>query len=85
MDSLDYEYNESNLYDYTYQEKISKEDLIDLRNALSSLNPIEKKLIKDRYFNDITQINLAKMYNTNQVKISREEKKVLCKLKAKMY
>ncbi len=85
IDSLDYEYNNNDLYDFTFQESVAKEDLIDLRNALSSLNPIEKKLIKDRYFNDITQANLAKMYNTNQVKISREEKKVLCKLKAKMY
>ncbi len=84
-DSLDYDYNDNNLYDFVYKENISKEDLIDLRNALSSLNPVEKKLIVDRYFNNITQSDLARMYNTNQVKISRDEKKILCKLKAKMY
>ncbi len=84
-DSLDYDYNDNNLYDFVYKENISKEDLIDLRNALSSLNPVEKKLIVDRYFNNITQSDLARIYNTNQVKISRDEKKILCKLKARMY
>ncbi len=84
-DSLDYEYNDTNLYNFIEKENLSKEELIDLRNALSSLTEEEKKLIKDRYFNNITQSHLAKLYNTNQVKISREEKKILCKLKAKMY
>lgn len=85
IESLDYDYNDNNLYDFIEQESISKDVLIDLRNALSSLTPMEKKLIKDRYFNNLTQSDLARIYNTNQVKISREEKKVLCKLKAKMY
>lgn len=84
-DSLDYDYNDVNLYDFVANENISKEELMDLRNALLTLNPLERKFIKDRYFNNITQSNLARMYNTNQVKISREEKKILCKLKAKMY
>ena len=85
IESLDYNYDDSNLYDFTTYETVSKDVLIDLRNALSSLSPQEKKLIQDRYFNNFTQSDLARIYNTNQVKISREEKKVLCKLKAKMY
>ena len=84
-DSLDFEYDDTNLYDFIVKEDLSKEELLDLRNALNSLTIEEKQLIKDRYFNNITQSDLAKIYNTNQVKISREEKKILCKLKAKMH
>lgn len=83
--SLDYEYTDSNLYDFVSKEDVSKEQLIDLRDALNSLTKEEKELISARYFNNITQSDLAKLYNTNQVKISRDEKKILCKLKAKMY
>ena len=45
----------------------------------------EKKLIKARYYNNYTQQELARIYNTNQVKISREEKKILYKLRTRMY
>ena len=83
-ESLDYNYDNCNLYDFIEQENVSKDDLIDLKNALLSLNQEEKELIKARYFNNITQKDLANLYNTNQVKISRDEKKILCKLKSLM-
>ena len=83
-ESLDYNYDNCNLYDFIEQENVSKDDLIDLKNALLSLNQDEKELIKARYFNNITQKDLANLYNTNQVKISRDEKKILCKLKSLM-
>lgn len=83
-ESLDYNYENCNLYDFIEQENVSKDDLIDLKNALLSLNQDEKELIKARYFNNITQKDLANLYNTNQVKISRDEKKILCKLKSLM-
>ncbi len=83
-DSLDYNYDDCNLYDFIKQEHVSKDDLIDLKNALLSLNKDEKELIKARYFNNISQKDLANLYNTNQVKISRDEKKILCKLKSLM-
>ena len=83
-DSLDYNYDDCNLYNFIKQEHISKDDLIDLKNALLSLNKDEKELIKARYFNNISQKDLANLYNTNQVKISRDEKKILCKLKSLM-
>ena len=44
----------------------------------------EKKFINARYYNNYTQEELANIYNTNQVKICRDEKKILSKLKAKM-
>ena len=83
-DSLDYEYDGSNLYDFINVEKVSRDSIIDLKNALSSLNTSEKRIISARYFSHYTQSELAKRYHTNQVKISREEKRILSKLKARM-
>ena len=85
IDSLDYQYNNEDLYNIVFKENLSKDDLIDLKNALNSLTKNEKELINARYFNNYTQQELANIYNTNQVKISREEKKILSKLRAKMY
>ena len=79
MESID-----NNEYNITYYERISKDDLIDLRNALKSLTNEERQLINARYYHNYTQSELAEIYHTNQVKISREEKKILCKLKANM-
>ena len=76
--------NIDNLYNIEDKTNLLKEDLIDLKNALNNLTNEEKLFIKRRYFNNITQSNLAKLYNTNQVKISREEKKILTKLKNNM-
>ena len=72
------------LYNITDYTNISKDQLIDLRDALNNLTEEEKLLIKERYYNNHTQSALAKMYHTNQVKISREEKKILTKLKISM-
>lgn len=74
--------NNDNISTY---ERIDKDDLIDLKSALRSLSNEEKMIIKARYYNNYTQKELANIYNTNQVKISRKENKILCKLKAKMY
>ena len=84
-DSLDYEYNNTNLYDFINTENVTRDELMDLKDALCSLTEEERKIINARYYNNYTQSELAKIYNTNQVKISREEKKILSKLKAKMY
>lgn len=85
IESLDYQYEENALYDFISDKKIPFENLIDLKDAINSLTPYEKELINNRYFNDITQMDLAKKYHTNQVKIYREEQKILSKLKARMY
>ena len=84
VESLDYQYEDNDLYDFISREDLSLDELIDLRNALSSLSYEEKELIRKRYFENLTQMELARRYNTNQVKISRDEKKILMKLKAKM-
>ena len=83
-DSLDYEYNGNSLYEFIQNDHFSKDELLDLKDALKSLTVDERRLIRARYFSDYTQTELAKLYKTNQAKISREEKRILLKLKAKM-
>ena len=54
---------------------------IDLNNSINTLSKDEKDLIKYRYFNDLTQSEVANIMNTSQVSISRQEKKTLKKLR----
>ncbi len=71
-----------NLYDtIPYQEKGFNEDVLDLKEALTRLSEEEQRLIKYRYFEDMTQSETSKMMGLSQVKVSREESKILQKLR----
>jgi len=84
VQSLDYCYDEgNNLYNSIQSDNI-KDYLIDLRDELKRLNPDEKKLIEDRYYNDLTQTELSKITGISQVQISRKETKILQKLKKRL-
>lgn len=85
LESLDYEYENGDLYNVVSIESLSKDQLIDLKNAMDLLDENEREFIIQRYFFNKSQQELAKTYDTNQVKISRDEKKILMKLKEKMY
>ncbi|MCT4584710.1 MAG: SigB/SigF/SigG family RNA polymerase sigma factor [Peptostreptococcaceae bacterium] len=52
-----------------------------LGRAMSKLNEIEIKIIKDRFFNSKTQMNIAKELGVSQMTVSRIEKKIISKLK----
>ena len=54
---------------------------IDLNYSINTLSDNEQALIKYRYFNDLTQSEVANIMNTSQVSISRQEKKTLKKLR----
>lgn len=87
--SLDEELNDTGrvitLLDVTpKEEKISKEQMLDLKEAFKYLSENEKELIINRYFNDLTQSEVAELMGVNQVYVSRMEKKVLTKMKKKM-
>jgi len=62
----------------------SLDDLILLRDELSKLTDFEKKLIEKRYNKDLTQAETAKALGISQVQVSRNEQKVLLKLKNKL-
>ncbi len=61
-------------------EKIT--DTLALREAISSLPQGEGKLITLRYFHNLTQEQIARLLGMTQVKVSREEKRILKKLRS---
>lgn len=82
--SLDDDTNDVDLYNYISFDNMDKDELILLRDALNKLDKEEKELIFKRYFYNMTQSEIAKQYGINQVKVSREEGKVLTKLRTYM-
>lgn len=84
VESLDYAYEEENmdLYNSIGTEEIGmNEEILDLKNAISSLPQEEQQLIIARYFNDLTQQETSKTLGMSQVQVSRKETKILEKLK----
>lgn len=72
------------LEDTIKDNKLDLNELVSLKDALNNLNNEEKKLIYERYYNDLTQTEIAKRDNISQVKVYRLERKILDKLKDKM-
>ena len=57
-------------------------DKLMINSMLENLTDKERKVIICRYYKDMTQGNVAKLYGTSQVQISRIEKKALSKMRA---
>ena len=72
------------LEDTIKDNKLDLNDLVSLKDALNNLSLEEQKLIYERYYNDLTQTEIAKRDNISQVKVYRLERKILDKLKDKM-
>lgn len=82
--SLDETINEDETF--SYYEVIPDEDYdldnkIMLEESLKGLSDSEKRLLELRYYKDRTQTEVAEIFNTSQAGISREEKKILVKLR----
>ena len=87
VQSLDYSYDDENsndLYNLISDKDTIKLELIDLKEELKRLNPEEKQLIKERYYEDLTQTEISKKTGISQVQISRKESKILEKLKKRL-
>ena len=69
------------LYEVIPSENGDYDQLIMLNDSLAKLDEKEKKIIELRYFEDRTQMETAKYFNTNQTRISRQEQKILKKLR----
>lgn len=83
VDSLDREIEEDGKKVFLYDVVGENKDLTDnifLYDELDKLSKEELMILKERYFFDKTQQDVAKQFGVNQVKISREEKKILKKL-----
>ena len=57
---------------------------LSLKMAIEKLTPDAKKLITLRYFRDFSQVEVARIMGLSQVKVSREEKKILALLKKEL-
>lgn len=65
-------------------EQIKTFDKLALRMAVEELSDMHKKLIMLRYFKDLSQVRVAKILGISQVKVSREEKKIMRILREKL-
>ena len=59
-------------------------DSICLKEEFSKLSYENQRLIQERYFNERTQSEVANILGLSQVKVSREEKKILQKLRSNL-
>ena len=71
-------YDDIKSYDNTSAE------VLDLKNEINNLNEEEKKLIIARYYNELTQSETSNVLGISQVQVSRNENKILKKLKTRL-
>lgn len=84
-EKVNYKDKEMTLLDITANKEIIDNDImLDLKEAFSYLSDEEKKLVINRYYNNLTQNEVASLMGVNQVYVSRLEKKALTKMKSKM-
>ena len=79
--------NAISLMDGIKEEKDASEELLDhmlLNSLLGTLEEKERDLLRLRYFEDLTQVQVAKQLDMTQVQVSRMEKKILGKLRERM-
>jgi RNA polymerase sigma factor (sigma-70 family) len=59
-------------------------DRIALCEAIRRLPPLWREIVRLRYFKDLSQIETGKRLGLTQVKISREEQKILLSLRKEL-
>ena len=83
--SLEENSEEINLYSKIgYEEKLYREDILDLKKELNKLNEYDQNIIKKRYEEGLTQSELSQELGINQVKVSRKEKEILTRLRTRL-
>ncbi len=55
-----------------------------LKKAIEKLNEVEKKILKDRFFNSKTQVQVAEELQVSQMTISRMEKRIIEKFRKEL-
>lgn len=79
--------NAISLMDGIKEEKDASEELLNhmlLNSLLGTLEEKERDLLRLRYFEDLTQVQVAKQLDMTQVQVSRMEKKILGKLRERL-
>lgn len=69
---------------YNEDEERSNFDKMALHAAIEKLDSVKRKLIILRYFKDYSQVETARALGLSQVKVSREEKKIMAFLKSQL-
>ena len=85
--SLDYSYDDESedLYNsIKIEDKKINPEILDLKTEIMNLDEDERKLIKARYFEELTQNETSKELGMSQVQVSRKETKILQKLKTRL-
>ena len=59
-------------------------EVLDLKNELEKLSEKDKRLIYARYYEELTQSETSKVLGISQVQVSRNESKILEKLKTRL-
>jgi RNA polymerase sporulation-specific sigma factor len=73
---------ELTLYDsLPKEENVDLLDLLALKEEIEKLNSHEKKILYNRYYNDLTQAETASLLGITQVQVSREEQRIYEKLR----
>ena len=76
--SFEEEYNMIPAFDDT------SADILDLKEELGKLSKEERQLIIARYYQELTQQETSKLLGISQVQVSRNEAKILKKLRARL-
>ena len=71
---------DDNINDIKYYDDISP-DILDLKDEIEKLPDIEKKIIYARYYEELTQSEISNILGMSQVQVSRNESKILKKLR----
>ena len=80
--SLDETYlDDLSLYDVIAAKEVDYNTLVFLKQEIDSLGEPERTIMYERYFEDMTQSEIANNLGLSQVDVSRREKKVLVKLR----
>ncbi len=59
-------------------------DRLALRMAVDELSELHRRIVILRYFKDLSQVRVAELLGLSQVKVSREEKKIMALLRKKL-
>lgn len=82
--SLDYKENddERSIYEtIPSKEGLSLDEQLTIQDGLETLNEDERSILEYRYFEDLTQSEVARKLNMTQVMVSRYEKKGISKMR----
>ncbi|MBQ7363406.1 MAG: sigma-70 family RNA polymerase sigma factor [Clostridia bacterium] len=69
---------------FNEDEECAAFDKLALHAAIEKLDAVRRKLIILRYFRDFSQVETARALGLSQVKVSREEKKIMEELRAEL-